>query len=115
MTSLVGFEALMRGKKVTTYGIPFYAGWGLTNDRVNSKRSRVLSLDELVSATLLLYPKYIDPKSLKETTAEKVIEAIEEEKKLHTTSLLYRVKKGFHSFVTRKLQLLLRIITLKNR
>ena len=32
MTSLAGFEALLRGRPVTTYGMPFYAGWGLTRD-----------------------------------------------------------------------------------
>jgi len=48
---------------VTAYGVPFYAGWGLTTDlgpvpdRRNSKRT----LDELVAATLLLYPRYLDP------------------------------------------------------
>ena len=31
-TSLAGFEALLRGKPVTTYGVPFYAGWGLSRD-----------------------------------------------------------------------------------
>jgi capsular polysaccharide export protein len=62
-TSLAGFEALMRGKPVTTYGVPFYAGWGLTRDLgpVPSRRTAVRSLDELVAATLLLYPRYLDP------------------------------------------------------
>jgi capsular polysaccharide export protein len=32
MTSLSGFEALMHGKRVFCYGMPFYAGWGLTQD-----------------------------------------------------------------------------------
>lgn len=32
MTSLLGFEALLRGKAVTCLGAPFYAGWGLTQD-----------------------------------------------------------------------------------
>jgi capsular polysaccharide export protein len=62
MTSLVGFEALLRDKEVYTYGSPFYAGWGLTRDRQQiSRRKRRLSLDELVAGTLLLYPIYIDP------------------------------------------------------
>jgi capsular polysaccharide export protein len=62
-TSLAGFEALLRGKRVTTYGVPFYAGWGLTRDRgpVPSRRNVRRSLDELVAATLLLYPRYLDP------------------------------------------------------
>jgi capsular polysaccharide export protein len=62
-TSLAGFEALLRGKKVTTYGVPFYAGWGLTRDLgpVPKRRSATRSVDELVAATLLIYPRYVDP------------------------------------------------------
>lgn len=63
LTSLAGFEALMRGKPVTTHGVPFYAGWGLTEDlgTVPARRGRRRSLDELVAAALLLYPRYLDP------------------------------------------------------
>lgn len=63
ITSLGGFEALLRGKDVTTHGVPFYAGWGLTNDLgpITSRRSRQRSLDEMVAATLILYPTYFDP------------------------------------------------------
>jgi capsular polysaccharide export protein len=61
MTSLVGFEALLRGLKVVVYGTPFYAGWGLTEDRISiPRRTRKLTLDELVAGTLLLYPRYYD-------------------------------------------------------
>jgi len=60
MTSLTGFEALLRGKKVVCYGQPFYAGWGLTQDRhPHPRRTRPLQLDELVAAALLLYPVYV--------------------------------------------------------
>lgn len=63
MTSLAGFEALLRGKKVTCYGQPFYAGWGLTTDVVPiDKRTRRLSLDELVAGALVLYPRYMGGK-----------------------------------------------------
>ena len=63
ITSLAGFEALMRQKSVTVHGVPFYAGWGLTTDLgpVPPRRSRRRSLDELVAAALLLYPRYLDP------------------------------------------------------
>jgi capsular polysaccharide export protein len=62
-TSLAGFEALLRGKCVTTHGVPFYAGWGLTRDLgpVPVRRTARRSLDELVAATLLQYPRYLDP------------------------------------------------------
>lgn len=59
MTSLVGFEALIRGKKVTTFGAPFYSGWGLTDDRqATPRRTARPSLDELFAAAYILYPKY---------------------------------------------------------
>lgn len=62
LTSLVGFEALLRGIPVTTWGLPFYAGWGLTEDHLHiPRRTRRLSLDELVAGALILYPRYIDP------------------------------------------------------
>ena len=62
-TSLAGFEALLRDKRVTTYGVPFYAGWGLTNDLgpVPTRRTARRSIDELVAAALILYPRYFDP------------------------------------------------------
>jgi capsular polysaccharide export protein len=62
-TSLAGFEALLRDKPVTTYGVPFYAGWGLTRDLgpVPGRRTARRTLDELVAAALLLYPRYLDP------------------------------------------------------
>lgn len=59
MTSLTGFEALLRGKTVFCYGLPFYAGWGLTRDvSPCPRRTRHLSLAELVAGALLLYPRY---------------------------------------------------------
>lgn len=61
MTSLSGFEALMRGKSVVTYGLPFYAGWGLTRDhRTISRRTRNRTLEELIYCVLIAYPKYLD-------------------------------------------------------
>ena len=64
MTSLAGFEALMRGKAVATCGTPFYAGWGLTEDSVVcARRTRRLALDELVAGALILYPRYLHPVS----------------------------------------------------
>lgn len=74
-TSLTGFEALLRGKIVHTYGMPFYAGWGLTIDTVKCKRrTKKLSLEELVAGTLILYPRYIHPSALKPCRAEDVVD-----------------------------------------
>ena len=77
MTSLTGFEALLRGVPVITYGLPFYAGWGLTLDRASCcRRRRHVSLDALVAATLIAYPAYICPVSGRFTTPERAISAL---------------------------------------
>ncbi|MGJ8544890.1 MAG: capsular polysaccharide biosynthesis protein [Sulfitobacter sp.] len=63
MTSLLGFEALLRGVPVTTFGAPFYAGWGLTTDLgdVPPRRRARPALEGLVHAALIDYPRYFDP------------------------------------------------------
>jgi capsular polysaccharide export protein len=74
LTSLTGFEALLRKKAVTCYGQPFYAGWGLTHDIYPVNRStRRLSLDELVAGVLMLYPTYISRRTGKFTTPERTM------------------------------------------
>ena len=74
MTSLTGFEALLRGKPVTCYGNPFYSGWGLTKDMVPiPRRTRRLSLDMLVAGALILYPIYVSKATGKITTPENAL------------------------------------------
>lgn len=77
-TSLAGFEALMREKAVTAYGVPFYAGWGLTRDKgpVPRRRTARRTLDELVAAALLLYPRYLDPVTGLPCPAEVVVDRL---------------------------------------
>lgn len=78
MTSLVGFEALLREKRVVVYGQPFYAGWGLTEDRhPHPRRTRRVTLDELVAATLLCYPRYVHPRTQRYTTPEAIVDHLE--------------------------------------
>jgi capsular polysaccharide export protein len=78
MTSLVGFEALLRGLPVTCYGQPFYAGWGLTCDHAPlARRTRRLSLDELVAGTLLRYPRYFSWSARCFVSAEDKVEELE--------------------------------------
>ncbi|MCW2270595.1 Capsule polysaccharide biosynthesis protein [compost metagenome] len=62
LSSTSGFEALLRGLKVVTHGTPFYAGWGLTHDHQPfARRTRRLTLDQLVAGALLRYARYADP------------------------------------------------------
>lgn len=77
ITSLAGFEALLRDKKVVTYGQPFYAGWGLTEDHGPlPRRTRRLSLDELVAGALIQYPIYISRNRGGYATPEQVLDEL---------------------------------------
>lgn len=86
MTSLLGFEALIRGKPVTCLGAPFYAGWGLTRDLgpLPDRRRRAADghplprpeLLHLVHATLIAYPRYFDPVSHRPCPPEVVVERL---------------------------------------
>jgi capsular polysaccharide export protein len=62
VTSQIGFEALLHGRPVRCFGMPFYAGWGLTEDEISppDRRSPV-ELEALIHAALVDYPVYVDP------------------------------------------------------
>lgn len=77
LTSLAGFEALLRDKRVVTYGRPFYAGWGLTHDMTPPpRRTRRLSLDELTAGALIEYPLYVSRLTNRFTTPERALEEL---------------------------------------
>lgn len=79
LTSLAGFEALLRGKRVVCYGQPFYAGWGLTEDKQPlARRTRRLMLDELVAGALILYPRYMSRKRHALITPEEALDELVE-------------------------------------
>ncbi|MCW9042236.1 MAG: capsular polysaccharide biosynthesis protein [Pseudopelagicola sp.] len=78
MTSGTGFEALLRGRRVVTYGAPFYAGWALTDDRgtIPARRSTEVSLYGLAHAALIDYPRYLDPVTGRPCPVEVAVERL---------------------------------------
>lgn len=78
LTSLLGFEALLRSKPVTCLGAPFYAGWGLTTDQgpTVERRSAQPSLVALVHAVLIDYPRYFDPVTGQACPVEVVVDRL---------------------------------------
>lgn len=96
MTSTSGLEAILRGKRVICYGRPFWAGWGLSDDKKpQPRRYRSLSSDELVAGAYLLYPKYVHPINLKPCNASDLILALQEQRaKLQkpVNALLHKIK-----------------------
>ncbi len=75
VTSQLGFEALMVGKPVTCFGAPFYAGWGLTDDRCAiPRRTRTRSVEQVFAAAYILYARYVDPDTGRACQLERIIE-----------------------------------------
>jgi len=61
-TSGMGFEALLVGCECVCYGMPFYAGWGVTRDKQTcNRRKRSLSVEEVFAAAYILYTRYHNP------------------------------------------------------
>jgi len=62
VTSPIGFNAIISGHRPRVFGAPFYGGWGLSDDeKTYKRRSRTLNMQELFTATMMLYPSWFDP------------------------------------------------------
>lgn len=87
VTSQLGLEALIYKKPVICFGVPFYAGWGLTDDRgqVPSRRNRTLDYEQLLYQSLITYPVYVDPGSGKVSDVETVLEWMAEKRESERT------------------------------
>lgn len=108
MTSLTGFDALLRGKRVVVHGRPFYAGWGLTEDVLPvPRRLRQRSLDELVYCALIAYPLYWDPVLKGYTSCEAVLEQLRQRRDaLASSGKLQQLRVGYVARQWRKLKVL---------
>lgn len=95
LSSQSGFEALLRSRKVTVYGRPFYAGWGLTEDKQRFEhRHGVLSIEALAAGVLLLYPRYFDWQSGMFCRAEDVCWRLEHMEEPPADSLWVRLVRA---------------------
>jgi capsular polysaccharide export protein len=105
MTSLSGFEAMLHGRVVHCYGGPFYAGWGLTVDHMPlPQRQRRVSLDELVFAVLLNYPRYALPGVPGLASAEQVLAMLAQEAAKPAEIVKAKGMRGWAQRKLRKLQ-----------
>ncbi|MCP4343700.1 MAG: hypothetical protein GY799_33710 [Desulfobulbaceae bacterium] len=92
-TSQMGFEALLLGKKCVCFGMPFYAGWGLTDDRIIcSRRKRKLTVNQVFTGAYILYSRYYNPYLDKETDIIDTLYTIKKYRDIETvksTALLH--------------------------
>ncbi|WP_249695392.1 capsular biosynthesis protein [Stappia sp. WLB 29] len=104
-SSLSGFEALLRGKAVTVYGMPFYAGWGLTDDLIEcARRGRRLDLATLTHVAFIDYPLTVDPVSLEPCGPEFLILRLESQRASARHRIATRIRQEL-SWLGRKLGL----------
>lgn len=138
MTSLTGFEALLRGKRVVCYGAPFYAGWGLTEDvfslsacrehhqcgaqpqraasftgidDVWDRRTRRLTLDELVAGTLLRYPRYVHPRFRSPIHAKDAVAHLHQQRKNTPGKSL---KRNWFAQQSEKIRMFIQVVSMES-
>ncbi|MET4696587.1 capsular polysaccharide biosynthesis protein [Endozoicomonas lisbonensis] len=108
VTSQLGFEALWYGKEVVCFGVPFYSGWSLTDDRIGCPRRTVKhTVESLFAAACLKYTRYIDPESVERCELEDIVDLVALQRQYQTqeVSTLYAVdfslwKRAFlHCFI----------------
>ncbi|EOH5125321.1 capsular polysaccharide biosynthesis protein [Campylobacter jejuni] len=105
ITSTSGFDALLRAKKVFTYGMPFYAGWDLTKDKYRcERRTRKLSLEELVAGALIIYPRYINPKTKTLCEIEVCLDIMLNLQKAYFSKKYIKLAIDFKTFMLRKIR-----------
>jgi capsule polysaccharide export protein KpsC/LpsZ len=76
-TSGMGFEALIVGCECVCFGMPFYAGWGVTIDKSTChRRKQKRTVEEIFAAAYILYTRYVNPSTKQECTIFDVIEEI---------------------------------------
>jgi len=80
-TSGMGFEALILNKEVHCYGLPFYAGWGITVDRgkkesLKRRNIKTRTTVELFWFAYIWYSRYFNPVSGEKCEIENVLDYI---------------------------------------
>jgi capsular polysaccharide export protein len=85
VTSQLGFEALLAGRKVICFGVPFYSGWGLTDDRAAPVRRKTArpSPEQLFSAVYINYARYVCPETKKEISFEEGVAWLIKKRKIY--------------------------------
>ena len=87
VTSQVGLEAVLAEREVVCFGAPFYAGWGLTDDRVAiERRTATPTREQLFAAIYFDYSRYVSPKTCQEIDFERALDWIIDERYAGTSS-----------------------------
>ncbi|MGR3465472.1 capsular polysaccharide biosynthesis protein [Limimaricola sp.] len=104
-SSQMGFEAILAGHRPVIHGQPFYAGWGLTEDRDPAwRRQRRLTRAQLFAAAMILYPRWHDPHRQCPCSFEDALDAFEAETRAWREDRAGWVATGMRLWKRRHLQ-----------
>nr|WP_110549180.1 capsular polysaccharide biosynthesis protein [Limimaricola hongkongensis] len=104
-SSQMGFEAILAGHRPVIHGQPFYAGWGLTEDRDPVwRRQRRLTRAQLFAAAMILYPHWHDPHRNRACGFEEALDTFEAETRAWREDRMGWVATGMRLWKRRHLQ-----------
>ncbi|MFT4013082.1 MAG: capsular polysaccharide biosynthesis protein [Paracoccus sp. (in: a-proteobacteria)] len=105
MSSQLGYEAMLAGHRPRIFGRPFYAGWGLSEDRHRFPRRRPAAIETLFAASHLRAPTWYDPCVDRLTDFEGALRQIEAEARAwrqdHAGHLAYGIRLWKRPFISR--------------
>ncbi len=105
MSSQLGFEAILAGHRPRIFGQPFYAGWGLTDDRdPPPRRGRRLTAAQLFAGAMILAPTWYDPCRDRLCSFEEAVDQLEAEVRAFREDRSGHVAAGMRAWKRGRLQ-----------
>ena len=105
VTSFMGFEAILAGHRPVLAGLPFYAGWGQTDDPAPlPRRGRHLTPEQIFAAAMILHPVWYDPTSDRLCDLDTALAHLEAEVRAFRDDRAGWVATGMHRWKRRHLR-----------
>ena len=81
-----------------------------TDYRKCERRTRILTLDALVASALILYPRYISPKTEKFCEVEQTLKELKEEQEYYFSNRFYRYKVNLKAYLLPRIRKSVRMV-----
>ena len=104
VSSQMGFEAILMGRRPVVLGWPFYAGWGLSDDRLARQPRGVATAERLFAAAMIEAPLWYDPCRDRLCRFEEAVDQIEAETRAWREDARGHVALGMRPWKRRRLQ-----------
>ncbi|MBA4489287.1 capsular polysaccharide biosynthesis protein [Paracoccus sp. S1E-3] len=105
VSSQLGYEAMLAGHRPRLFGLPFYAGWGLSDDEAAQPRRSPAPVEALFAASHLIAPIWYDPCRDALTDFDGALDQLEAEAKAfrqdHAGHLAYGIRLWKRPYIAR--------------